>query len=128
MSSIRSVACFIAAVLGLAATQASANTFPPSTPVLFDGHYYQVVPANKISWEAAKAGAEQRTFQGVQGHLATIGSAEEDVFLHQLRQQVWDALHPTWSSSELWVGGFQVRCATANAEPACGWKIGRAHV
>jgi hypothetical protein len=111
----------IAAVLGCVATQASANNFPPSDPVQFDGHYYQVVPAYKISWEAAKAGAEQRTFQGVQGHLATIGSPEEDLFLDQLRRQVFNALQPTFTARELWVGGFQVPCATANPEPACGW-------
>ena len=74
----------------------------------FDGRYYQVVIANKISWEAAKAAAEQRTFQGVQGHLATIGSPEEDAFVHQLRQQVLSEPHPSLSGTELWVGGYQV--------------------
>jgi hypothetical protein len=101
--------------------QAGATNFTPPAPVQFDGHYYQVVIANKISWESAKAAAEQRTFQGVQGHLATIGSAEEDAFLHQLRQQTLNAPHPALSGSELWVGGFQVRCATSTPEPACGW-------
>jgi hypothetical protein len=108
-------------VLGLAAIQAGATDFTPPAPVQFDGHYYQVVITNQISWEAAKAAAAQRTFQGVQGHLATIGSPEEDVFLQQLRQQVLNAPHPSLSGSELWVGGFQVPCATATPEPACGW-------
>ncbi|HKS58790.1 MAG TPA: hypothetical protein VJS12_26095 [Steroidobacteraceae bacterium] len=121
MSSIRAVQCFIAAALGCASLQASANTFPPQEPVQFDGHYYQVIPAWKISWEASKTGAEQRTFQGVQGHLATIGSPEEDAFLEQLRARTLSALHPWFAATELWVGGFQVRCATANPEPACGW-------
>ena len=121
MSSIRAVPCFIAAAIGCAAMQAGATNFTPPAPVQFDGHYYQVVIANKISWETAKAAAEQRSFQGVQGHLATIGSAEEDIFLHQLRQQVLSAPHPSLSGTELWVGGFQVACATATPEPACGW-------
>ena len=121
MPSIRAVSSSIAAVLGVTALQAGATNFTPPAPVQFDGHYYQVVIANKISWEAAKAAAEQRTFQGVQGHLATIGSAEEDVFLHQLRQQVLNAPHPSLSGTELWVGGFQVPCATSTPEPACGW-------
>jgi hypothetical protein len=111
----------IAAVLGFTASHATATTFTPPAPVQFDGRYYQVVIANKISWEAAKAAAEQRSFQGVQGHLATIGSPEEDLFLHQLRQQVLSAPHPSLSGSELWVGGFQVPCATTTPEPACGW-------
>ena len=121
MSSIKAVSSSIAAVLGVTALQAGATTFTPPVPVKFDGHYYQVVIANKISWEAAKAAAEQRSFQGVQGHLATIGSPAEDVFLHQLRQQVLNAPHPSLSGSELWVGGFQVPCATMTPEPACGW-------
>jgi hypothetical protein len=121
MSSIRAVSFSIAAVLGVTSLPAGATTFTPPAPVQFDGHYYQVVIANKISWEAAKAAAEQRSFQGVQGHLATIGSAQEDAFLHQLRQQVLNAPHPSLSGSELWVGGFQVPCATGTPEPACGW-------
>jgi hypothetical protein len=125
MSSSTAVPILVAGALGLAAglmtSNAGANNFTPPEPVQFDGHYYQVVIANKISWDAAKAAAEQRTFQGVQGRLATIGSAEEDVFLHQLRQQVLNAPHPSLSGSELWVGGFQTLCATTTPEPGCGW-------
>ena len=125
MSWSRGHRSFVAAALGLAlgsaALQAGATTFTPPAPVQFDGRYYQVVIANKISWEAAKAAAEQRTFQGVQGHLATIGSPEEDMFVHQLRQQVLSKPHPTLTGTELWVGGYQVQCATANPEPGCGW-------
>lgn len=121
MPSIRAVSTLVAAALGCAALQARATDFTPPAPAQFDGHYYQVVIANQISWEAAKAAAEQYTFQGVQGHLATIGSPAEDLFLHQLRQQVLNAPHPSLTGSELWVGGFQVPCATTTAEPACGW-------
>ena len=126
MSSFRAVPSLVAAAVGVAVSlvsiQAAATTFTPPAPVQFDGHYYQVVIANKISWDAAKTAAEQRTFQGVQGHLATIGSPAEDVFLHQLRQQVLSNPHPSLSGSELWVGGFQVPCATTTPEPACGWR------
>jgi hypothetical protein len=125
MSSSRAVPSLVAAAVGIAvslvAIQAGATNFTPPAPVQFDGHYYQVVIANKISWDAAKTAAEQRSFQGVQGHLATIGSPEEDMFLHQLRQQVLSKPHPSLSGSELWVGGFQVACATTTPEPACGW-------
>ena len=113
------------ATLGLGAAfvafGAGATTFTPPAPVQFDGHYYQVVIANKISWDAAKAAAEARTFQGVQGHLATIGSLEEDQFVHQLRQQALSAPHPSLSGTELWVGGYQLPCATTTPEPGCGW-------
>jgi len=125
MSSSRAIRSLVAAAMGLAAglltSHAGATTFTPPAPVQFDGRFYQVVIANRISWEAAKAAAEQRTFEGVQGHLATIGSSEEDMFLQQLRQQVLSKPHPSLSGTELWVGGFQVPCATTTPEPACGW-------
>src|SRR5262245_26967468 len=97
---------FLTLVLGLIATQAQAHRSPPPPPppppkqVLFDGHYYQVVIANRVSWESAKAAAENMSYQGIQGHLATIGSRQEDQFLHQLRQQVLSASHPKLSGSE----------------------------
>ena len=121
MTFTRRVPSMLAAALGLVATQTVATTYTPPAPQLFDGRYYQVVIANKISWDAAKAAAEQKTFQGIQGHLATIGSPQEDAFVHQLRQQVLNQPHPTLSGTELWVGGFQVPCATNTPEPGCGW-------
>ena len=124
MFSLRVTRSFTATAVGLAlgcaALQAGATNITQPAPVQFDGRYYQVVIANGINWDAAKAAAEQRTFQGVQGQLATIGSPEEDAFLHQLRTQVLNA-NPTLSGTELWVGGFQVPCATTTPEPACGW-------
>jgi hypothetical protein len=125
MSSMRvrrsSAATALVLALGCGAVQAGGSNFTPPAPVQFDGRYYQVVIANKISWEDAKAAAEQRTFQGVQGHLATIGSREEDVFVHQLREQVLSNPHPSLTGTELWAGGYQVKCTTANPEPGCGW-------
>ena len=46
--------------------------FLPST-----GHYYEYVPSIGITWTAAKAAADNRTYFGLQGYLATITSAEE---------------------------------------------------
>lgn len=114
----------VATALALTTMPAGANHPPPPPParVLFDGHYYQVVIANKISWEAAKVAAGELSYQGVRGHLATIGSPEEDAFLQQLRQQVLAGPHPTLSGTELWVGGFQLPCVTITPEPGCGWQ------
>jgi len=98
--------------LALTAMQAFA-TNPPPAAVLHDGRYYQVVIASKITWDAAKAAAEQRTHDGIQGQLATIGSADEGAFIDQLRRQS--------GGSELWVGGYQVACSTIDPEPGCGW-------
>lgn len=46
--------------------------FLPST-----GHYYEFVPASGITWSNALNAAASRTYFGLQGYLATIGSAEE---------------------------------------------------
>jgi hypothetical protein len=103
------------AIFAFALAASAANATSPPQPALHDGRYYEVVIADKISWETAKAAAEERTHDGIQGHLATIGSAEEDAFLDQLRRAALG------NGGELWVGGFQVACATTDPEPACGW-------
>lgn len=103
-------------LLGLAHTAwgEPSPPIPPSQPRLYDGRYYEVVLAGSITWEQAKAAAELRTHQGIRGQLATIGSAAEDVFVHEL-------LRSTAEGAELWVGGYQVPCATDDPEPGCGW-------
>ncbi|WP_299556244.1 T9SS type B sorting domain-containing protein [Seonamhaeicola sp.] len=40
-------------------------------------HYYEYVPSVGITWTAAKAAAEARTYFGLQGYLATVTSPEE---------------------------------------------------
>jgi len=118
----RSTHSVIAAALALTAIAAQANNLPaPPGSVQFDGHYYEIVVANKISWEDAKAAAEQRTSRGIQGHLATIGTPQEDAFIDQLRKQFLSSSHPALSGTELWVGGYQVKCTTGTPEPGCGW-------
>lgn len=41
------------------------------------GHFYEYVPENLIDWESAKVAAENRTYFGLQGYLATILTADE---------------------------------------------------
>lgn len=110
-------ASLIATLLG-APLLAHATGSPPQ-PAPYDGRYYEVVFANGVRWEEAKAAAEAREYQGVKGQLATIGSAAEDAFVEQLRRQAF------WSAPEgraaFWVGGYQVPCVTPDAEPGCGW-------
>lgn len=45
------------------------------------GHYYEYVPALGITWTAAKAAAELRTFYGLSGYLATILHQDESDLL-----------------------------------------------
>jgi len=47
------------------------------------GHYYQLV-TSAVSWDDARAAAEAITFQGMQGHLATITSQAENDFVSAL--------------------------------------------
>lgn len=42
-----------------------------------NGHYYEYVPFEGITWGAAKAEAESRTYFGLQGYLATVTSEDE---------------------------------------------------
>lgn len=51
-----------------------------------NGHYYELVgnyldPDQRWSWQDSKVMAENLTHLGMQGHLATIASREEDDFL-----------------------------------------------
>lgn len=41
------------------------------------GHYYQYIPNVGITWNNAKIAAENSTYYGLQGYLATITSADE---------------------------------------------------
>lgn len=41
------------------------------------GHFYEYVPANLIDWESARVAAQNRTYFGLQGYLATILTADE---------------------------------------------------
>lgn len=49
-----------------------AANFLPQT-----GHYYEYIPQFGITWQDAKVAAENRSFFGLQGYLATITSVEE---------------------------------------------------
>lgn len=51
-----------------------------------NGHHYQVVGGSyaQITWHQAYADAQQRCYNGVPGHLAHIGSDEENQFLADL--------------------------------------------
>jgi gliding motility-associated-like protein len=40
-------------------------------------HYYRYIPADGILWSNAKTAAENTTYYGLQGYLATLGAADE---------------------------------------------------
>jgi len=78
-----------------------------------NGHYYEVVwSASGVTWQQAKELAEQRSYMGSQGYLATITSAEENAWL----AANFSDLKSTW------VGGYQDHNAPDYSEPAGGWR------
>lgn len=66
-----------------------------------NGHYYELVPAQGISWQQAHQAAQQRCYVGRQGHLATLSSAAEQAF-------VWSLIANCGSiGSQFYLGGYQ---------------------
>lgn len=99
----------IAALIGLelVAAPARAQTHNPA-----NGHYYlEVATPAGITWPDAKSAAEQRYLRGYQGHLATITSPAENIFLAggELSEG---------AAQFYWLGGVQ---SPTGEEPAGGW-------
>ncbi|MCQ8102877.1 hypothetical protein NP590_02065 [Methylomonas sp. SURF-2] len=80
-----------------------AASFPSFASPVFNpsnGHYYELHTFTddwRLDWSEAKAFAGNLTFEGVNGHLATVTSQEEDDFL-------WHVLAAQGS----FLGGFDV--------------------
>jgi hypothetical protein len=94
-------------VLALPSTVCAASVLDST-----NHHYYEAVPQSQgITWDAANAAANARTFNGMQGHLATITSPNENAFIaghfsQALRQGFW-------------LGGFRLH---GILDPAAGWQ------
>ena len=80
-------------------------------PVLQDpasGHYYQLVATGPIDWHQANDAANASHYGAcVSSHLATITSAEEDLFIGNLG-----------NGGGWWVGGYK---PNHDADPMTGW-------
>jgi hypothetical protein len=95
------------AILSMSVGSHAANAAPVRWSG--NGHFYDVITV-EIDWSAAKLAAEASSFRGVPGYLATITSADENLFLTN-----------TFGAPALdghWIGGFQ---ALGSPEPAGGW-------
>ena len=87
----------------------TVSNIPPAHNAV-NGHYYYLIQSGPIGFNAAKAIAEGLTYQGVQGHLATINTQEENTFL------------ATTFGARAWVGGIQDTSSPSYSEPGGGWS------
>lgn len=85
-----------------AAAEFAGKNYNPS-----NGHYYEFITGSQ-TWEAARAAAKNRTFNGLQGYLATITSAEENAFVTSKT-----------GGSAAWIGG-----ADLDVEGSWQWMDG----
>lgn len=68
----------------------------------FDGHHYQIVGGDwvQMTWRASEQDAWGRCYGGAPGYLATVDSAEENLFLLQKMQNH----HGYRIGNEAWIG------------------------
>ncbi len=99
-----------------------------------NGHFYEAVTVSGgIDWFDARVAAESSSFRGVQGHLVTITSAQEDNFIATNLPEAFAprpaendcAGGPTPESNSCgdpyWLGGFQPT-GSPPGEPAGDWE------
>jgi len=100
------------AAIGLAACTVACYAAPVEWDLSVggNGHYYEYVAASTITWSAAKAGAESRTFLAVSGYLTTITSEAENVM-------VYAQFGPSFFN-QAWLGGTQA----PGMAPSEGWQ------
>jgi hypothetical protein len=85
-----------------------------------NGHYYEeILPANGSEWAEGLAAAESSTFLGLNGHLATITSASENLFITSLLLS-----NP---QARAWVGGLQYDNASSPSD-LWSWITGESFV
>ncbi len=80
-----------------------------------NGHWYEYVQTTGLAWSEAGDAAASSTWQGQQGYLATITSADENAWISQ------NILGSYAESFRLWLGGYQDTAAPDYSEPAGGW-------
>jgi len=82
-----------------------------AAPVQFGSSYYEFVLDEAVSWDEANTSASGRTFNGVNGHLATVTSSAENDFLLGL-------VTPFPTPQGAWLGG------AVDASQQASWVVG----
>src|SRR5947209_6729782 len=128
MSIRRSSLSLLTGLLFLAVARPAAAQYPELDPNIgvwywapvqdpATGHWYQLgLAVTEVTWDVARVGAEARTYNGYQGHLATITSAAKNSFVQSFLTNISPSFFP------LWLGGCQEKGVSDSLEPAGGWR------
>ncbi len=80
-----------------------------------NGHHYEILPG-AFSWNDARIAAEARSYLGVPGHLATLTSEQENLWVSSNLSEL-----NCQNGTNFWLGGSQVG-DWGVGEPAANWK------
>ena len=117
MRSQRTVRLLYVVAIALLLRPCRADVYEWSAAEGGNGHYYELVEVLPgVDWFVAERLAEDRTFLGADGYLATITSAAENQF-------IVDSLFPNIPVGKIWVGGWQPDSHPGGEypEPDEGW-------
>ncbi|MBK7673236.1 MAG: hypothetical protein IPJ24_17890 [bacterium] len=78
-----------------------------------NGHYYELLSADGMTWQEARHAAESMEFLGMRGHLATISSQAEVRFILPLY------VRPTYGA---YFGGWQKLTGALAPGETYGWR------
>jgi hypothetical protein len=101
-------------LLGLTLVSATAGAQIVTNTV--NGHYYEVISDPGATWISAETSALSLYYNGLEGHLATITSASEDMFVGQAVALA--------GPGEFWLGGYQVPANELVATAGWTWVNG----
>lgn len=102
------VFCFL-----LISSSASILAAPVLNPS--NGNYYEFIEVDNLSWADAKAYAETLSYNGMPGHLATIGSKKEADFIQDNFRTLFSVGSPCRFA---WLGSYQLEDSPA---PDANW-------
>jgi hypothetical protein len=110
-------------------TRTISFTIGNAIPLSENGHFYEFIDDNGISWTAADSAAGSKTLFGLQGYLATITSAAENAFVAgKLQGEGWMGASDAGSESVWrWMTGpeagtqfFEQTGAASNSDNLAG--------
>ncbi len=94
---MRKIVVLIVGILAGLTFASSAQAVPVQW--VDNGHYYDFITSS-LNWQGALTEAESLTYLGLDGHLATITSSNENAFL--------DVVFNTGANSQFsWIGGYE---------------------